>query len=157
MLSLPSNQKRKRCREVNSWEARGGHWEGRSKKEWQRQTRRGRAIRKRSEAYLKKKITVFCWKASDKLKACSVLGRQLGWGEGIEEAQCLEQVCKNVTVTWFTILTWKILTVGDTAHNKEFGKSCALTCKKPALQAPGSSYSTNILTEGYVQKVLQQK
>lgn len=64
-----------------------------------RKKRRGRAVRKRSEAYLKKKITVFCWEDSDKLKACSVLGRQLGWGENIEEAQCLEQVCKNVTVT----------------------------------------------------------
>jgi len=154
VLSLASYQKRKGCREVNSLRGKG---RAQRRKILGGMAEAGEGPQEREVMFTWKKIATFCWEDLDKLKACSVLGKQLGWGEDMQEAQHLQYVCKNMTDVWFTILTWKTLTVSQTAHNKEFGKSCALTIRKPALQDPGSSYSTNILTDEDGHKVLQQK
>lgn len=52
---------------------------------------------KRSDVYLEK-IPTFHQEDSDKPKASSVLGRQVGWGKDKQEAPCLEKICQNATV-----------------------------------------------------------
>lgn len=154
MLSLASNQKKKGCREVNSWEARGEHQEGRCQKNGRGRQKEGGS--QESDVYLKKEIAT-CWEDLDKLKGHSILERQLEWREDTEQAQCWEQICKNVTPVWYTVLIWKTWTLSWTVQKKEFGKSSALTIRKPAFQVPGSSYNTNNVTGEQVQKVLHQK
>lgn len=146
---MPCQQPEDKGVQGHSWKARGGHQGGRCKEERQRHAKRGGPQEREVMSTWKKRWQCFAGRTQTNSRQCSALGRKnirgSVFGVGMQN------------VAWFTILTWKTLTVSQTAHSKVFGKSCTLTVGKPALHAPGSSYSTNTLTDEYVQKVLQQK
>lgn len=74
---------------------KGEHQEGRCKRNGRGRQKEGRSSE--SDVYLKKKeIATFCREDLDKLKGHSILERQLEWRKDTEQAQCWEQVCRNV-------------------------------------------------------------